>query len=384
MTTAIIGVGNIGGTVARQLASGGEPVLFSATSSDKVQKLAGEIGTPATAALDNRDAVQRADAVILALSLDPMKVVIDEVADLLPGKLVIDPSNPIAIAAEGTVSRTLPDGQSAGGVVASWLTQAPRYRRLVATRALAQLQFPPDWAVRELADALREACHDPQIRILVDQAVDQALAGSIAAAATAMAVLATWEQDGGGFAMTARQRLERLLGELDPRQRRCLAPLAWVYPDGPLRALATASDPNRKTREHTLASLVRVHLRTAGVDAETTKPGSTVLFARRGFWAPRARGSSRDGQTGAVSGRARHTWAWDRAAMGAPAGPGRRLPPAEQAGRGDDRGGWGQVGNGTQRNRSSARRNSRAHGQRVGRCRCHRRAERVSRPGRSR
>jgi hypothetical protein len=63
-------------------------------------------------------------------------------------------------------------------------------------------------------------------------------------------------------------------------------------------------------------------------------------------------------------------------------GAGCRRP--EQAGRGDDRGGRGQVGNGTQRNRSSARRNSRAHGQRVGRCRCHRRAERVSRPGRSR
>ena len=85
MTTAIVGVGNIGGTVARELASGGEPVLLSATSSDKVQKLAAEIGTPATAALDNRDAVQRADAVILALWLDPMKAVIDEVADLLPG-----------------------------------------------------------------------------------------------------------------------------------------------------------------------------------------------------------------------------------------------------------------------------------------------------------
>jgi hypothetical protein len=88
-----------------------------------VQKLAAEIGTPATAALDNRDAVQRADTVILALWLGPMKAVIDEVADLLPGKLVIDPSNPIAIAADGTVSRTLPDGQSAGEVVASWLPQ---------------------------------------------------------------------------------------------------------------------------------------------------------------------------------------------------------------------------------------------------------------------
>jgi 8-hydroxy-5-deazaflavin:NADPH oxidoreductase len=128
MTTAIIGVGNIGGTVARELAAGGEPVLLSATNSGKVQKLAAEIGTPATA-LDNRDAIQRADAVILALWLGPMKAVIDEVADLLPGKLVIDPSNPIAIAADGTVSRTLPDGQSAGEVVARWLPQGTRYAK---------------------------------------------------------------------------------------------------------------------------------------------------------------------------------------------------------------------------------------------------------------
>lgn len=133
MTTAIIGVGNIGGTVARELASGGEPVLLSATSSDKVQKLAAEIGPPATAASDNRDAIQRADTVILALWLDPMKAVIDEVADLLPGKLVIDPSNPIAIAADGTTSRTLPDGQSAGEVVASWLPQGTRYAKAFGT-----------------------------------------------------------------------------------------------------------------------------------------------------------------------------------------------------------------------------------------------------------
>jgi predicted dinucleotide-binding enzyme len=129
MTTAIIGVGNIGATVARELAAGGEPVLLSATNSDKVQKLAAEIGTSATAALGNRDAIQRADAVILALWLDPMKAVIDEVADLLPGKLVIDPSNPIAVAADGTVSRTLPDDQSAGAVVARWLPQGTSYAK---------------------------------------------------------------------------------------------------------------------------------------------------------------------------------------------------------------------------------------------------------------
>jgi hypothetical protein len=114
MSTAIIGIGNIGGTVARELAAGGEEVLLSATDHAGVEKLADEIGALATAAKDNRDAVQRADAVVLALWLDPMRGVIDEVADLLPGKLVIDPSNPVSYSADGTVSRTLPDGQSSG------------------------------------------------------------------------------------------------------------------------------------------------------------------------------------------------------------------------------------------------------------------------------
>jgi hypothetical protein len=158
--------------------------------------------------------------------------------------------------------------------------QAPRYRRLFATRTLAQLQFPPDAAVRGLADTLREACQaDPQIRTLVDQAIEQALAGSTAGAVTAMAILARWEQGVGGFAMTARQRLERLVAELDPRQQRRLAPLAWLYPDGPLWALSKAADPNRKPREHTLANLVRGHLPTEGSDAGTTK-AMTLLLER--------------------------------------------------------------------------------------------------------
>jgi hypothetical protein len=92
-----------------------------------------------------------------------------------------------------------------------------------------------------------------------------------------MAILARWEQGVGGLAMTARQRLERLVGGLDLRQQRRLAPLAWLYPDGPLWALSKAADPNRKVREHTLANLVRGHLPTEGADAETTKAVTLLL-----------------------------------------------------------------------------------------------------------
>jgi 8-hydroxy-5-deazaflavin:NADPH oxidoreductase len=127
MTTAIIGIGNLGGTVARELASGGEPVILSASSQAKARKAAAQIGSAASAALNNRDAVQRADNVVFALWLDPMREVIDEVADLLPGKLVIDPSNPVSVAADGTLTRTLPEGQSSGELVATLLPQGTRF-----------------------------------------------------------------------------------------------------------------------------------------------------------------------------------------------------------------------------------------------------------------
>jgi predicted dinucleotide-binding enzyme len=133
MTTAIIGLGNIGGTVARELARGGEEVVLSATRPEEVQKLAQEIGPAATAANNNRDAVQRADAVVLALWLGPMQAVIEETADLLPGKLVVDPSNPISVGPDGAISRTLPDGQSAGEVVNGWLPAGTRFAKAFGT-----------------------------------------------------------------------------------------------------------------------------------------------------------------------------------------------------------------------------------------------------------
>jgi 8-hydroxy-5-deazaflavin:NADPH oxidoreductase len=133
MTTAIIGIGNIGGTVARHLAAGGESVVVSADDRDAAKKLATEIGGNATAARDNRDAVERASTVVVALWLDPMRGVIEEIADLLPGKLVIDTSNPIAVGADGSISRTLPEGQSSGQVVSGLLPKGTMYSKAFGT-----------------------------------------------------------------------------------------------------------------------------------------------------------------------------------------------------------------------------------------------------------
>jgi predicted dinucleotide-binding enzyme len=132
MTTAIIGVGNIGSAVARHLVAGGESVLVAARDESQANALADELGPTARAA-SVEDALTAADAVVLALWLDDMREVIPEQARLLDGKVVVDPSNPIRFDATGQSFRTLPDDQSAGSVVASLLPAGAHYVKAFGT-----------------------------------------------------------------------------------------------------------------------------------------------------------------------------------------------------------------------------------------------------------
>ena len=70
--------------------------------------------------------MQGADAVILALRFGVLKGVIEEIADSLTDKLVVVPSNPVGLDAQGKVVRLLPEGQSSGKVVAGWLPAGAR------------------------------------------------------------------------------------------------------------------------------------------------------------------------------------------------------------------------------------------------------------------
>jgi 8-hydroxy-5-deazaflavin:NADPH oxidoreductase len=140
MTTAIIGTGGIGSVIARQLASGGETLRLSSADNESARTLAAEIGRAAVVAVDNRDALQGADAVVLALRFAVLKGVIDEIADPLTDKLVVVPSNPLGIDAQADVSRLLPKGQSSGEVVTGWL---PAGMRLAMARLIRTAGFEP-------------------------------------------------------------------------------------------------------------------------------------------------------------------------------------------------------------------------------------------------
>jgi 8-hydroxy-5-deazaflavin:NADPH oxidoreductase len=176
MTTAIIGTGGIGSVIARQLASGGETLRLASARSESAQKLAAEIGRAAVVAVDNRDALHGADAVVLALRFAVLKRVIDEIADPLTDKLVLVPSNPVGIDAQGNVSRLLPKGQSSGEVVAGWLPTGARLAMAFGTmsgnlfesssnrspeRAVLFYATDNDGAVEEVERLIRTAGFEP-------------------------------------------------------------------------------------------------------------------------------------------------------------------------------------------------------------------------------
>src|SRR6185503_11172308 len=94
LTTAIIGVGNLGGTVARHLVAGDEPVVLAAADEAHAEALADELGPNASAA-SVEDAIAGADSVVLATWLDQTRELVPQVADRLEHKIVVDPSNPI-------------------------------------------------------------------------------------------------------------------------------------------------------------------------------------------------------------------------------------------------------------------------------------------------
>jgi hypothetical protein len=138
MTTAIIGTGNIGGALARHLVRDGEPVVLAAKDEANAAALAQELGELARAA-SVEEAIAEADAVVFAVWLDTIKKLIAKDGRLLEDKVVVDPSNPLGFDESGMMIRTLPEGQSAGSVVAALLPAGAHYVKAFGTLAADSL-----------------------------------------------------------------------------------------------------------------------------------------------------------------------------------------------------------------------------------------------------
>jgi predicted dinucleotide-binding enzyme len=138
LATAIIGVGNLGSTVARHLVAGDEVVVLAAANEAHAKALADELGPNASAA-SVEDAIAGADAVVFATWLDQTKELVPAEAGLLENKVVVDPSNPIGFGENGELIRTLPEGQSSGSIVAGLLPASAHYVKAFGSLGAGEL-----------------------------------------------------------------------------------------------------------------------------------------------------------------------------------------------------------------------------------------------------
>jgi 8-hydroxy-5-deazaflavin:NADPH oxidoreductase len=150
MTTAIIGVGQLGSALAGHLVRGGERVVLAARDDAHAAGLAKELGSLASSASVSQ-AIAGADTVVFALWLATLTPIVTDNADLLKGKVVVDPTNPIKVDSNRALVRSLPEGQSSGSVVAGLLPPEAHYVKafgsLGATSLAASANRSPRRAV---------------------------------------------------------------------------------------------------------------------------------------------------------------------------------------------------------------------------------------------
>ena len=170
MTVAIIGTGSIGSALARDLTRGGERVILAGTDGAKSAALATELGDLAFAT-SVADAIDAADVVVFAVWLDVMQQLVDEHRARLVGKIVVDPSNPIAPDGNGGFVKIIDESASSGRLIADALPDGAAF-----VKAFGSLS----------AGSLAEAAHqDPPFVLFYatdDTAAGDTVAGLIRAA----------------------------------------------------------------------------------------------------------------------------------------------------------------------------------------------------------
>lgn len=113
---AVIGLGNIGKAVAANLVKGNREVILASNKIEDANALASQLGTLAKPA-DVRTAIKEADIVIVSVWFSTIQELFKEYAEELQGKIIIDPSNPIAPDGNGGFKKIIGADESAGQIL---------------------------------------------------------------------------------------------------------------------------------------------------------------------------------------------------------------------------------------------------------------------------
>lgn len=139
MKTAIIGLGNFGARVAKNLVVGGESIIVAARDLAKAKAFAKTLGGEPDA-MSIADAVKQADVVILGIWFETIKEFVVTHRASLAGKIIVDPSNPIAPDGKGGFTKIIPAHQSSGQIIARLLPEGAELVKAFGTVSADSLE----------------------------------------------------------------------------------------------------------------------------------------------------------------------------------------------------------------------------------------------------
>lgn len=135
---AVIGLGNIGKTLAQNFVKGNRPVIIASPKLEDATVLAQELGSLATAS-ETGEAIRNADIIILSVWFNTIQELFEQYGAELQGKIIIDPSNPIAPDENGGFKKIIGEKESAGQLNAALLPKAAKLVKAFGTLGAASL-----------------------------------------------------------------------------------------------------------------------------------------------------------------------------------------------------------------------------------------------------
>lgn len=139
LKVAIISLGNIGKVVAANLVKGKRPVIVAGRDLSKAQDFAGKLGSLAQA-MEISAAIKEADIIVFSVWFATIKELLNKYAAELQGKIIVDPSNPIAPDDNGGFKKIIGDKESAGSILSALLPQNAKFVKALGTLSAASLE----------------------------------------------------------------------------------------------------------------------------------------------------------------------------------------------------------------------------------------------------
>jgi predicted dinucleotide-binding enzyme len=139
LKVAVIGLGNIGKVVASNLVKSKRPVIIADRTFTKAKELAHTLGSLAQP-MQVEEAIRQADILVLSVWFSTIKELFTSQASALEGKIIIDPSNPIAADEKGGFKKIIGEQESAGEILAGLLPKNARLVKALGSLGAATLE----------------------------------------------------------------------------------------------------------------------------------------------------------------------------------------------------------------------------------------------------